>query len=267
MARKKDGDAPLPIALLEEDFGLTRDLPHASRWINPEGDAVSSRGQIELLRRAFFDGVSTLARVMAGAEATTGKLLHDLGTTLRELRGCSAWKTVGIESWEQYCRSQLRITRRHADRLVVFAGAVTAEQAPYGLRKCAAGLKLVELLGLESLTELIEPEGGREPAEWAGIVGEPVRFATSSAMRLERLVKVPGTRELPAAPPSTRVRKTVARRAEIIESVAEKYPALAKLEVKSYADDGVARVKHHPVSHKLEIAALAKLYAALDRDE
>ena len=53
MARMKDGDdEALPVALLDEDFGLLRDLPDASRWINPAGDAVSSRGQIELLRRA-----------------------------------------------------------------------------------------------------------------------------------------------------------------------------------------------------------------------
>jgi hypothetical protein len=260
-------DAPLPIALLEEDFGLAKDLPSASRWINPEGSAASSRGQIEMLRRAFFDGVSTLARLKAGTDATEGKLLHDLGTTLRLLRGCSAWKTVGIESWEQYCLSQLRISRRHADRLVAFAGAVTAEQAPYGLRKCSAGLALVERLGLASLTELLQPPGGREPEAWAELVGEPVRFETSSAVRLERLLKGGAKAELPAGPPSARVRSTVTRRTAIIDDLAKKHPALEKLEVKSYADRGVARIKHKPASQKQEIQALAKLYAALGRDE
>lgn len=74
---------------------------------------------------------------------------------------------------------------------------------------------------------------------------------------------VASTRE----PPSASVRNPVASRAEVIEGVAEKYPALAKLEVKSHADDGVARVTHGPASHALEIAALEKPYTPLDREE
>lgn len=260
----KDGNGGTTLSnVLEDDFGLTRDVPERARYINPEGAAIASRGQIELWKRSFFEGVATLARVRQGADVTAGEILHNVGTSLREIRGHSAWKTLGIDSWETFCQEQLRISPRHANRIVAFAGAVTHEQAAFGVRKCLAGIRLAERLGLEGLGALILDEGEPEPPEWAKVLGEPVRFTRSSALRLERLAAARKTPALPPVKASRRVAALVVARTAVIGAVTRKHEALSNLEVKSFAKDGEARVTHGSASSAAEMFALSQLYAAL----
>jgi hypothetical protein len=247
----------------EEDFGLTRDVPHADRWINPEGGAAVTRAQLEGWKRAFFSDAATLKRVRDGAEATIGELVHNLGTGLREIRGRSAWKILGIASWEEYCTLELKISKRHADRIVAFAGAVTRTQAAFGIRKCFAGLAIADRLGLKGLGNLVPPHGEQEPEAWAKAFGEPVAFEDSSALRLERLVAPPKPPALPAKSTPRRVKTVVDERKVTIAAVTERHPVLARLEVRSYAKDGQPRVNQKPASTREELLALAAMYTAL----
>lgn len=249
--------------LAEDDFGLTQDVPEKSKWINPEGAAVATRGQVEQWKRGFFENVATLARVQASGESTQGELLHTIGTYLREIRGHSGWKAVGLESWDAFCEEHLNLSRRYANRLVAFAGAVSKAEAAFGVRKCLAGLVLIERLGLKKVGDLVPGGGAPEPKEWAALLGEPVRFATSPAARLERLLTPPKRAALPAPKPSRKTAALVARRREIVEQVTRKHGALEGLAVRSFARDGSARVHHRPVGSAEEIDALAALYTAL----
>lgn len=252
------------LGFAEDDFGLAA-LKNERAYLNEPGEAVASRGQIEAWTRSFRENLETLQRVRADGEATQGELLHTLGTYLREFRGRSAWETLGLESWEAFCATHLKLSPRHANRLVAFAGAVTKEQSRFGVRKCHAGLVLVERLGLESLRDLLVPDGKPEPAMWARELGAPVAFAQSSASRLERLV-ADASKALPE-PTSRRVASIVERRKQVIARVMAKHPALGELAARSYVHHGTAIIRHRAAETSEEIAALAALYAAIVKEE
>jgi hypothetical protein len=256
---RRDGAARGPG---EDDLGLPS-LRNERVYLNEPGAAHASRGQIEAWTRSFRENLQTLMRVRQDGEATQGELLHTLGTYLREFRGRSAWETLGLASWEVFCTQHLELSVRHANRLAAFAGAVTREQSRFGVRKCHAGLAIVERLGLESLSTIVLAAGAPEPTSWVRELGEPVAFVSSPANRLERLAT--GRRAL-AEPPSRRVASAVERRKAVIERMTPRHPALAELGVKSYAHGGAALVKHRPAESAEELAALAALYGALARE-
>jgi hypothetical protein len=192
------------LVLVEDDFGLTEDVPGMSRWMNPPGAAVATRGTVEQWMRGYFENVATLGRVQSGADSTQGELLHTIGTYLREIRGHSGWKAVDAATWDALCEEHLGLSRRYANRLVAFAGAVTKEESALGVRKCLAGLALVERLALKKIGDRLPPRGAPEPEGWAALLGEPVNFAASRAARLERLLATSKAPALPAPAPSRR---------------------------------------------------------------